>query len=94
MQQSYLDYAMIVIISRAIPDARDGLKPVQRKYSTPCTIWESVRFDYKKSARIVGEVLENIIHTAIRLSMMPWRDWHRILPFVIPGGWSGKFRQC
>lgn len=58
MQQSYLDYAMSVIVSRALPDARDGLKPVQRRIlyamydmgirdNTP----------HKKSARIVGEVL-------------------------------------
>lgn len=58
MQQSYLDYAMSVIVSRALPDARDGLKPVQRRllYSMYDM---GVRDDstYKKSARIVGEVL-------------------------------------
>ena len=58
MINSYLDYAMSVIVSRALPDVRDGLKPVQRRilyalndmglhHNTP----------YKKSARIVGEVL-------------------------------------
>ncbi|TET50047.1 MAG: DNA gyrase subunit A [Dehalococcoidia bacterium] len=58
MKSSYLDYAMSVIVSRALPDARDGLKPVQRRvlfamdglglrYNSP----------YKKSARIVGEVM-------------------------------------
>lgn len=58
LQESYLDYAMSVIVARALPDARDGLKPVHRRIlyamydmgirpSTP----------YKKSARIVGEVL-------------------------------------
>jgi len=58
MKSSYLDYAMSVIVSRALPDVRDGLKPVQRRvlyamdglglrYNSP----------YKKSARIVGEVL-------------------------------------
>jgi len=58
MQQAYLDYAMSVIISRALPDARDGLKPVHRRilYAMhdmnmgPDAV-------YKKSARIVGEVL-------------------------------------
>ena len=58
MRGSYLDYAMSVIVSRALPDARDGLKPVQRRilYAMhdmglrPGTA-------YKKSARIVGEVL-------------------------------------
>ncbi len=58
MRRSYLDYAMSVIVSRALPDVRDGLKPVHRRilfamqelgmrYNSP----------YKKSARIVGEVL-------------------------------------
>ena len=58
MQGAYLDYAMSVIVARALPDVRDGLKPVQRRvlyamhdmglrHNTP----------YKKSARIVGEVL-------------------------------------
>ncbi|MBW2463705.1 MAG: DNA gyrase subunit A, partial [Deltaproteobacteria bacterium] len=58
MRRSYLDYAMSVIIGRAIPDARDGLKPVHRRilYSMH---EQSVRWNssYKKSARIVGDVL-------------------------------------
>jgi len=58
MQKSYLDYAMSVIVSRALPDARDGLKPVQRRILY--AIYDmGLRPDspYKKSARIVGEVL-------------------------------------
>ncbi|MCX6017004.1 MAG: DNA topoisomerase 4 subunit A [Chloroflexi bacterium] len=58
MQQSYLSYAMSVIVSRALPDARDGLKPVQRRilYVMHDT---GLRPDapYRKSARIVGDVL-------------------------------------
>ena len=58
MKSSYLDYAMSVIVSRALPDARDGLKPVQRRvlYAMDGL---SLRHNspYKKSARIVGEVL-------------------------------------
>ena len=58
MQQSYLDYAMSVIVSRALPDARDGLKPVQRRilYAMYDMGLRSGT-TYKKSARIVGEVL-------------------------------------
>jgi DNA gyrase subunit A len=58
MQQSYLDYAMSVIVSRALPDARDGLKPVQRRilYAMYDMGLRS-ESTYKKSARIVGEVL-------------------------------------
>lgn len=58
MQQSYLDYAMSVIVARALPDARDGLKPVQRRILYAMNeIGLSPNSDYKKSARIVGEVL-------------------------------------
>ena len=58
MQQSYLDYAMSVIVSRALPDARDGLKPVQRRILYALYVM-GLRPDqsYKKDARIVGEVL-------------------------------------
>ena len=58
MEKSYLDYAMSVIVSRALPDVRDGLKPVHRRilYSMHRSgiHWNS---SYKKSARIVGDVL-------------------------------------
>lgn len=58
MEKSYLDYAMSVIVSRALPDVRDGLKPVHRRilYSMHKSgiHWNS---SYKKSARIVGDVL-------------------------------------
>jgi len=58
VQQSYLDYAMSVIVSRALPDVRDGLKPVHRRilYS----MWESglkSGAKFRKSATVVGEVL-------------------------------------
>lgn len=58
MQQSYLDYAMSVIVARALPDARDGLKPVQRRILY-AMFDMGLRPDssFKKSARIVGEVL-------------------------------------
>lgn len=58
MRDAYLDYAMSVIISRALPDARDGLKPVHRRILYAMHDM-GIRPDtpYKKSARIVGEVL-------------------------------------
>lgn len=58
MQQSYIDYAMSVIVSRALPDVRDGLKPVQRR-----TLYDmlqlGVKYDkpFRKSARIVGDTM-------------------------------------
>ncbi len=58
MKGSYLDYAMSVIVSRALPDVRDGLKPVQRRILYAMEEL-GLRYNtaYKKSARIVGEVL-------------------------------------
>ncbi len=58
MQQSYLDYAMSVIVARALPDARDGFKPVHRRILHAMHAM-GVRPDspFRKSARIVGEVL-------------------------------------
>lgn len=58
MEQSYIDYAMSVIIARALPDVRDGLKPVQRR-----TLYDmqelGIRYDkpYRKCARIVGDTM-------------------------------------
>ena len=59
MQVAYLDYAMSVIVSRALPDVRDGLKPVQRRilYAMFHDLHLQHTGPYRKSARIVGEVL-------------------------------------
>ena len=58
MRASYLDYAMSVIVARALPDVRDGLKPVQRRILYAMSeIGLRPGSQYKKSARIVGEVL-------------------------------------
>jgi len=58
MRSSYLDYAMSVIVSRALPDVRDGLKPVQRRILYAMRdMGMNHTSPYKKSARIVGEVL-------------------------------------
>ncbi|MCK5212440.1 MAG: DNA topoisomerase 4 subunit A, partial [Dehalococcoidia bacterium] len=58
MRSSYLDYAMSVIVSRALPDARDGLKPVQRRVLFAMDdLGMRPNTAYKKSARLVGEVL-------------------------------------
>jgi DNA gyrase subunit A len=58
MQQSYLDYAMSVIVARALPDARDGLKPVHRRILYAMhSMGLRTESAFKKSARIVGEVL-------------------------------------
>lgn len=59
IEDSYIDYAMSVIVARALPDLRDGLKPVQRRilYAMYADLALRPNSSYKKSARIVGEVL-------------------------------------
>ncbi|WP_322793399.1 DNA gyrase subunit A, partial [Bellilinea sp.] len=58
MRSAYLDYAMSVIVARALPDARDGLKPVHRRILFAMQeLGIRANSAYKKSARIVGEVL-------------------------------------
>src|SRR3990167_2675730 len=58
LKQSYLDFAMSVLVGRALPDARDGLKPVHRRglyaMAESGNDWNKA---YKKSARIVGDVI-------------------------------------
>ncbi len=64
MEKSYIDYAMSVIIARALPDVRDGLKPVQRR-----TLYDmhelGIRYDkpFRKSARIVGDTMGKVSST-------------------------------
>ena len=72
MRKSYIDYAMSVIISRALPDVRDGLKPVQRR--TLYDMYElGIRYDkpYRKCARI-GIRWVNIILMETAPSMNRW----------------------
>ncbi len=58
MQQSYLDYAMSVIVGRALPDVRDGLKPVHRRVLYAMSeLGNDWNRPYKKSARVVGDVI-------------------------------------
>src|SRR6201996_3765013 len=58
MRQSYLDYAMSVIVGRALPDVRDGLKPVHRRVLYAMRVLgNDYNRPYKKSARIVGDVI-------------------------------------
>ena len=58
MKTSYLDYAMSVIMSRALPDVRDGLKPVHRRIIYAMNeLGMSPDKQYSKSARVVGDVL-------------------------------------
>ena len=80
MKTSYLDYAMSVIISRALPDVRDGLKPVHRRilYAAQVGGYTSNK-PYRKSAKIVGEVMgsyhphgDSAIYEALARMVQPW----------------------
>lgn len=87
MQTAYIDYSMSVIVSRALPDARDGLKPVQRRVLY-AMLREGLRHNtaYDKCAGVVGEVLKNyhphgdssVYDTLVRLA----QDWVMRYPLV------------
>ena len=95
MRSAYIDYSMSVIVSRALPDARDGLKPVQRRVLFGM---EGLGLDYsgqtKKSARIVGEVLGkfhphgdlSVYGAMARLA----QDWNQRYPLVFGQGNFGS----
>lgn len=80
LKQSYLDYAMSVIVSRALPDVRDGFKPVHRRVMYAMHVLSN---DYNKAykSRRVWSVMSSVNTTrmAIVLSMMLLYGWHRIL---------------
>ena len=64
MKSAYIDYSMSVIVSRALPDVRDGLKPVHRRILYGMLdLGIRSNSTYKKSARIVGEVLGKVSST-------------------------------
>ena len=76
MQKSYLDYAMSVIVSRALPDCRDGLKPVHRRilYSMSESGYNYNKA-YKKSARIVGDVMGKYHPHGDSAFTIQWLEW-------------------
>ena len=87
MKSAYIDYSMSVIVSRALPDVRDGLKPVHRRVLYGMTeLGLASNRAHKKSARIVGEVLgkyhphgdSSVYDTMVRMA----QDWSLRYPFV------------
>ena len=87
MRSAYIDYSMSVIVSRALPDVRDGLKPVHRRVLYGMLdLGLSNNKPYKKSARIVGEVLgkyhphgdKSVYDAMVRMA----QDWSLRYPFV------------
>src|SRR4026208_2518924 len=92
MKRSYMDYAMSVIIGRALPDVRDGLKPAHRRVLYGMrTMGLASNRAYRKCAKIVGEVMGNyhphgdasIYDTLVRMA----QDFNMPLP---PGGGPGE----
>ena len=98
MKRSYMDYAMSVIIGRALPDARDGLKPAHRRvlYGMK-TMGLSATRGYRKCAKIVGEVMGNfhphgdasIYDTLVRLA----QDFNMRYPLVDGQGNFGSVER-
>lgn len=84
MRSSYIDYSMSVIVSRALPDVRDGFKPVHRRVLFGMNeLGLTFNKPTKKSARIVGEVLGKYHPMVIHLCMVRWFVWRRIGHCVI-----------
>ena len=81
MKQSFIEYAMSVIKGRALPDVRDGLKPVHRRILY-AMYEDNLTSDkpFKKSATCVGDVLGATTPTATSRSTTPWSAWPRIFP--------------
>jgi DNA gyrase subunit A len=95
MRSSYLDYAMSVIVQRALPDARDGLKPVQRRILYAMSeLGMRSNSRYRKSAGVVGEVLKNfhphsdtaVYDTLVRMA----QDFNLRYPLIDPQGNFGS----
>ena len=90
MKKSYIDYSMSVIVARALPDVRDGFKPVHRRVLFGMNeLGNTSNKPYKKSARIVGEVLGNTTLMAILLYILQWYVWLRNGLYVIHW-WMGR----
>ena len=91
MKESYLAYAMSVIVSRALPDVRDGMKPVHRRIlfaMRELGLTHSAK--YRKSAHgRRGSAWENTIRTATRPFMIRWCAWPRIFRCAIRW-WTGR----
>lgn len=98
MQESYLDYAMSVIVARALPDVRDGLKPVHRRVLY--AMWETglrANAKYRKCAAVVGEVLKSyhphgdiaVYDTLVRMA----QDFNMRFPLVDGQGNFGCFTK-
>ena len=85
MRTAYIDYSMSVIVSRALPDARDGLKPVQRRVLFGMDgLGLSYGGQTKKSARIVVKYSVNSIRTETPAYMTQWPGWPRTGTSAIP----------
>ena len=87
MRRSYLDYAMSVIIGRALPDARDGLKPVHRRILFAMQdLGSTYDKPFKKSARVVGDVIgkyhphgDSAVYDAMVRMAQPWSMRHLLI---------------
>ena len=100
MQTSFLEYSMSVIVSRALPDVRDGLKPVHRRilYAMNESGYTPNK-PHMKSARTVGDVIGNTIPMATSPCTTPWCAWPSLQPAPAPHRrsrqlWLHRRRRC
>ena len=81
MQEAYLDYAMSVIVARALPDVRDGLKPVHRRILYAIhDMGLRPGQAYKKARASSARCWASITRMVMRPCMRPWPAWLRIFP--------------
>ncbi len=84
LKTSFLDYAMSVVVSRAIPDVRDGLKPVHRR-----VFYSMTNLGFIITSHIINQYallvkfLVSIIRMVIKLFIIPWLVWFKIFQNVI-----------
>jgi len=78
LEERYLAYALSTIMHRALPDVRDGLKPVHRRLLyAMLQLKLDPKEGFKKCARVVGDVIANITRMATNPSMTRWCGWRR-----------------
>ena len=84
MRTAFMDYAMSVIIARALPDVRDGLKPVHRRALLHAADLNLAERGYRKCAKIVGDMSGNYHPHGEASSTPRWCVWRNVLRCAIP----------
>lgn len=95
MESAFIDYSMSVITQRALPDVRDGLKPVHAAFCTPCTSAETTPATPRANLPIRWVLCWALTtRTATPLCTTPWCAWRRIFHALPSGGRAGQLWLC